>query len=333
MITPFHAWLASSVLLLADAQAPETTMKAVRLHAYGGADALVYEDAPRPVPKQGEVLVKVHAAGVNPVDWKLRSGAFKDPRTKFPLILGFDVSGVVESVGAGVEKTKPGDEVYAYLSLAHGGGYAEYVAVPESDLAKKPASLDHAHAGAVPLAALTAWQALFDTAGLKEGQTVLVHGGAGGVGHFAVQLAKAKGAKVIATGSETSQAFLKELGADVTIDYRAQKFEDVAKDVDVVLDTIGGDTLDRSYGVLRKGGFLVSIVARTDSAKLKERELRGATILVKPDGKELAEISALIEAGKVKPHVSETFPLAEAGKAHAKSETGHVRGKLVLLVR
>jgi NADPH:quinone reductase-like Zn-dependent oxidoreductase len=246
--------------------------------------------------------------------------------------MGFDVSGVVESVGKGVERFKVGDLVFSYLPISSGGAYAEYVVAPETAVAAKPKSIDHVHAAAVPLAALTAWQALFDKAGLKAGQTVLIHAGSGGVGHFAVQLAKAKGAKVIATSSAKNLDFLEELGADQAIDYKTQKFEELVKDVDVVLDPIGGETLARSYQVVKPGGFLVSIVEPPSPEKLEARGIRGAVFLVQPDAKELAEIGALIEAGKVKPVVSETYPLADARKAQESSQTGHARGKIVLVV-
>jgi len=309
---------------------PAATMKAVRMHDYGKADVLVYEDAPRPEPKSGEVLVRIHAAGVNPIDWKVREGMFAKPKSRLPLILGGEISGVVESCGADVKGFKPGDEVWSLLSLLRSGG--EFTTIPESELARKPKSIDFVHAAGVPLAALTAYQALFDKAGLKEGQSVLIHAGAGGVGHFAIQLAKAKGAKVYATASENHLAFLKELGADVTIDYKTQKFEDVAKDMDVVLDSIGGETQARSLGCLKKGGYLVSIVAPPDQKKLEELGLKGSIMLVTPNVKELDEIGALIEAKKLKCVVSETVPLAEAKRAHELSEGGHTQGKIVLEV-
>ena len=336
-VTAWQRTSAVAALVLAAVSAAEArqsaqTMKAIRFHAFGGPEVLSLEDAPRPEPKQGEVLVRVRAAGVNPVDWKIRSGHLRALNPDLPQTPGFDVSGTVEELGAGVERFKKGDEVYGYLSLKRGGAYAEFVVAAESELASKPKKLDHVQAAAVPLAGLTAWQALFDTAGLKEGQRVLIHAGAGGVGHFAVQLAKARGAHVIATASEKNLAFLRELGADEVIDYRAQKFEELARDVDVVLDPIGGDTLERSLLVMKKGGFLVSIVGDVPQAKLAERGLRGAAILVAPNAKELAEIGALIDAGKVKPVVSEVVPLAEARRAHELSQTGHTRGKIVLRV-
>jgi NADPH:quinone reductase-like Zn-dependent oxidoreductase len=308
----------------------EPTMKAVRVHEFGGPEKLVLDDVPRPKPETGEVLLRVISAGVNPVDGKIRSGMFADPRTKLPITLGYDVCGVVAALGPDAKHWKVGEPVYGMLPIASGGAYAEFVAVPERTLAAIPKNLDAAAAGGVPLAALTAWQALFDKAELKAGQTVLIHGGSGGVGHFAVQFAKAKGAKVLATASGANQAFLKEIGADTAIDYKNQKFEEIAKDVDVVLDSVGGDTLERSYGVLKKGGFLVSIVTRVDEKKLEEKGLRGTSMLVQPSADELREITNLVEAGKVKPFVSATFPLAQAAEAQRKLEAGGVRGKIVL---
>lgn len=311
--------------------APPATMKAVRMHEFGDASVLRYEDVPVPAPAKGEVLVRVKAAGVNPVDWKVRGGMMKG-RATLPLIAGYDVAGVVESLGEGVTEWKVGDSVAAYLAIPKGGGYAEYVAVPAAHLAKSATTIDHVKAAAVPLAALTAWQALFDTAGLTKGQTVLIHAGAGGVGHFAVQLAKAKGAKVIATASGANVEFVKGLGADQVIDYKTQAFETVVKDVDVVLDMIGGQTMERSIGVLKEGGFLVSIVAPPPQEKLAAKKAKGAVIMVQPNGAELAQIMAMIEAGTVKPTVSATYPLADAAKAQEKSKAGVERGKIVLTV-
>lgn len=308
------------------------TMKAIRYHEHGGAEVLKYEDAPRPEPARGEVLVKVHAAGVNPVDWKVRGGAFKTRGAELPQIPGYDVAGVVEKVGEGVQRLKPGDEVFGFLSLARGGAYAEYVAAPERELALKPKKADFVQAAAVPLAALTAWQALFDSAGLEEGQTVLIHAGAGGVGHFAVQLAKSRGAKVIATASEANHEFLRGLGADQVIDYTKQHFEQLVKDVDVVLDPIGGDTLEGSLSVLKKNGFLVSIVGKPPQQKLTQFGVRGDGILVHPDSAELAEIGKRMDAGELVPHVSAVVPLADAKRAQELSESGHTRGKIVLEV-
>src|SRR5207244_8956401 len=231
-----------------------------------------------------------------------------------------------------ITKFKAGDPVFAYVSLDSGGGYAQYAVVPEGDAAPKPKSLTYVEAGAVPIVALTAWQALIDIAKLSAGQTVLIHGGSGGVGSFAIQIAKARGARVIATASTANQDLLKQLGVDVAIDYTKQKFEDVAKDVDVVLDSIGKDALARSYAVAKKGGFIVSLVARPDRDELNKRGIRGAALSVEPNSDELAEIGKLIDAKKIKVIVSQTLPLADAAKALEQVATGHTRGKIVLQV-
>jgi NADPH:quinone reductase-like Zn-dependent oxidoreductase len=314
------------------AMGADPTMTAVRIHEFGGRDVLKVEQAPRPSPGTGEMLVRVHVAGVNPVDWKVRQSGGRMLNVKLPFTLGYDVSGVVEEMGEGVSQFKAGDEVFAYLSLSRGGGYAEYAIVKFDEAAKKPKNVSHVEAAGVPLAALTAWQALFDTADLKEGQTALVHAGAGGVGVFAVQLAKWKGARVIATASKENHDFLKQLGVDEVIDYKSQKFADVVKDVDVVLDSVGGQTTTDSFKVLKKGGILVSIVGPPSRKAADEAGVRAAAILVKPSGEQLAQIAELIGEGKVKPVVGHVFPLAEVAKAHEQSETGHTRGKIVLRV-
>ncbi len=307
-----------------------TDMKAVRIHAYGGPDVLAYEDAPRPAPKDGEILVRIHAAGVNPVDWKVCEGYMKEVwPAQFPLILGYDVAGTVEAVGANVTEFAIGDAVF---SMIRSGGYAEYAAFPATSAARKPQSLDFVGAASLPLAALTAWQALFDHARLAAGQTVLIHAAAGGVGHLAVQIAKDKGAHVIATASARNQDFVRSLGADQVIDYSADKFEDMVHDVDVVLDTMGGDTQERSWGVLRPSGILVSIVSPDTQQQAKAHGKRGLVMLAQDSGAQLAEIAALIDAGKLKPHVERVFALAEARQAQEISQQGHVRGKLVLQV-
>ncbi len=324
--------LASFTLQEASKPAANATMKAARVHEFGAADFVQLDDVPRPVAGANEVLIRVHAAAVNPIDWKSASKQAKGFGKALPFILGCDVSGVVESIGAVVQDFKPGDEVFGYVNLMRGGGFAEYVAMPATEIARKPKSIDHAHAAAVPLAALTAWQALFDTAKLQPGQTVLIHAAAGGVGHFAVQLAHAKGAKVIATASKDKLEFVKQLGADRAIDYRAEKFEELVKDIDVVFDMVGGDTLTRSYGVLKKGGYLVSIVEKPSTEELQKRDLGGSVILLKSSAAELTEIAALIDAGKLKPHVGATFPLAETNKALTLSKQGHATGKIVLSV-
>ena len=308
-------------------------MKAIVAHEYGGPEVLKYEDAPRPEPKENEILVRVIAAGVNPVDGMIRSGMFaKDKKRTSPLILGGDIAGVVEQTGSKITKFKKGDPVYAYLSLRNNGGYAEYAVARESEAAAKPKSISYTEAAAVPIVALTAWQALVDSAKLSAGQSVLIHGGSGGVGTFAIQIAKARGAKVFATASTANQDFLKEVGADVAIDYTKQKFEDVAKDVDVVLDSVGGDTLARSYAVVKKGGFIATLVSDLDQSELDKHGIRGESISVKPNAEELARIGELIDEKKVRVFVSQTFPLQEAVKAQERVATGHTRGKIVLKV-
>ncbi len=315
------------------AQSPRSTMKAVVVHEYGGPEVLKYEDAPRPEAKDNEILIRVIAAGVNPVDGMVRAGMFaKNSKSTFPMVLGYDVAGIVEKAGAKIDKYKPGDAVYAYIGLKEGGGYAEYAVATDKEVSPKPKSLTFVEAAAVPLAAETAWQALFDTAKLSAGQTVLIHGGSGGVGSFAIQIAKARGAKVVATASTANQGLLKELGADVAIDYTKQKFEDIAKDVDVVMDSIGKDTLARSYGIVKKGGFIVSLVARPDPAELEKHGIRGAPMSVDPNSAELAEITKLIDEKKIKVVVSQILPLADAAKAQEQAATGHTRGKIVLKV-
>lgn len=312
-------------------QAAEPTMKAVVLHEYGGSELLKYEDAPRPEPKENEVLVRVIACGVNPADPLVISGQLaKEFGTHLPLIPGYDVAGIIEKIGAKVTRLKVGDAVYGYALF--GGGWAEYAVLAENEAALKPRLLSFADAAAVPLAALTAWQALLDVAKLTAGQTVLIHGGSGGVGSFAIQIAKARGARVIATASTANQELLKQLGADVAIDYTNTKFEDVAKDVDVVLDSVGRDTLARSYAIVKKGGIITSLVSRPDQAELDKHGIRGASIWGKPDAAELTEITKLIEEKKIKPTVSQVMPLSDAVKASQQAATHHTRGKIVLKI-
>jgi NADPH:quinone reductase-like Zn-dependent oxidoreductase len=317
----------------AASESATSTIKAIVIHEYGGPEVLKYEDVPPPEPKEDQILIRVIAAGVNPVDGMIRSGMFaKNGEGTFPMVLGGDVAGVVETVGIKVTKFKAGDPVFAYVSLDSGGGYAQYAVVPEHDAVPKPRSLTCVEAAAVPIVALTAWQALIDTAKLSAGQTVLIHGGSGGVGSLAIQIAKTRGAKVIATASTANQDLLKQLGTDVAVDYTKQKFEDVAKDVDVVLDSVGKDTLARSYGVVRKGGIIVSLVARPNQSELEKHGIRGVALSVEPNSDELGEIGKLIDDKKIKVIVSETFPLEEARKAQERVATGHTRGKIVLKV-
>lgn len=308
-------------------------MKAVRVHEYGGPEVLRYEDAPRPEPGAGEVLVRVHAAGVNPVDWKVRAGMAKGfLNYKLPMIPGWDLSGTVEALGPGATGWKKGDEVYSRPDISRDGAYAEYIAVKGSELGQKPKTLDHAKAAAIPLAALTAWQALFDAGGLQSSQRVLIHAAAGGVGTFAVQLARWKGARVIGTASERNHEFLKELGADELIDYNKVRFEDAVQDVDLVLDTMAGETRDRSWKVLKKGGILVSILGQPSPEAAAKHGVRAAGVFVQPNQKELEEISVLVDSGKLKPVIESVLPLKDAKRAHEMNQTLHTRGKIVLQV-
>ena len=309
------------------------TMKAVRIHTYGGPEVLKFEDAPRPEPAPGEVLIKVNAAGVNPIDWKIRAGYLKDHRPYvFPLILGWDVSGIIEANGLDGTRFKNGDEVYARADIARNGAYAQYIVAKQVEVAQKPKLIDHIRAAAIPLAALTAWQALFDAAGLSAGQRVLIHGAAGGVGSFAVQLAKWKGTHVIGTASARNQAFIQELGADESIDYTKTRFDDVVRDVDVVFDTVAGETQTRSWKVLKKGGILVSIASPPSAEDAVKNGVRQAFVFMVPNASQLAEIAKLVDSGKLKPVVETVLPLSDARRAHELSQTGHTRGKIVLRV-
>ncbi len=305
-------------------------MRAISQDGPGGPDVLHLVDVDRPEPIPTEVLVRVHATSVNPVDWKTRSGGgmFSRFDDGGPMILGWDVSGVVEEVGPGVNRFKVGDEVYGFPRFPHPGRtYAEYVTAPSRHFARKPVNLDHHHAAAVPLVALTAWQALVETADLQPGQRVLIHAAAGGVGHVAVQIAKARGAYVIGTATEGKHDFLRDLGADELIDYKNTDFATAVRDVDVVLDLIGDDYTERSIPTLRPGGFLVTIPggAADHSARVRQ-----TWVLVEPDHHGLDQITELIEKGALRVEVAAVLPLAEAARAHEIGEAGRTRGKIVL---
>jgi NADPH:quinone reductase-like Zn-dependent oxidoreductase len=310
------------------------TMRAVSQDVLGGPEVLKEVRPERPEPRPNEVLVRVRAAGVNPTDWKHRAGGgfLGEP----PFVLGWDVSGVVESVGIGVAAFRPGDEVFGMLSYPFGhGSHAEYVTAPARTFTHKPAGIDHVQAGALPLVSLTAWQALVERADVQPGQRVLIHAAAGGVGHVAVQIAKARGAHVIGTASAGKHEFLRSLGADETVDYRETDFAEAVKDVDVVLDTIGGDTSLRSLRVLRPGGIVVSILPVGSDEFFQEADrlgVRAVRMLVDADRAGMEEIARLVESGKLRATIAQTFPLAEAARAHALGETGRTTGKLVLVV-
>jgi NADPH:quinone reductase-like Zn-dependent oxidoreductase len=307
-------------------------MKAVRLHAHGETSKVVhYEDAPVPAPRAEQLLIEVHAAGVIPGDWKTRNGRFGDLSEYLPLVLGYDVSGVVVSVGDAVELFEPGDEVFGYLN--NGGAFAEYAVGHESVFAHKPENVTHVEAAGAPVSALAAWYALVVRAELKEGQTVLIQAGAGGVGHYAVQIAASLGAKVYTTASPRNHEFLLGIGADHVIDYKSERFEDVVGEVDVVFDMIGGEVLERCFSVVKPGGYLVAITEQIPEEKLEEFGIRGSFLGTPADGEALAEIAEFMESGTIKTHVSRVFKLSEAADAMELNEEGHTRGKLVLKVR
>ncbi len=308
-------------------------MKAIRIHSFGGREVLVHEDVPVPGITDDEILIRVHAAGVNPVDYKTCEGMMEPIHAhSLPLVPGWDVSGTVERAGAATTGFAEGDGVYAMANLAGPGTYAEFAAVKATDAAIKPASIDHEAAAAVPLVALTAWQVLFGAAALEGGQTVLIHAAAGGVGGLAVQLAKWKGARVIGTASAANRDYVLDLGADQVIDYTAVPFEQEASGVDVVLDCMGGDVRSRSWGVLGEGGILVAIVGPPPQEEGEAQGARAAMVLVEGDGGTLAEIAGLIDAGTIRPTLGTVLPLAEAARAHEMSATHHTRGKIVLKV-
>ena len=307
-------------------------MKAIRLHSRGGPEALVYEEAPLPDPKAGEVLVRVHAAAVTPTEllwvptWKTRTGADRP----FPIIPGHEFSGVIAALGEGVTDWAEGDPVYGLNDWFEDGSQAEYCVAPAAPLAPKPGSLDHVQAAVVPISALTAWQALFERAGLGAGQRVLIHGAAGGVGSFAVQLAHWCGAHVIGTASARNLDFVRELGADEVIEYRTTRFEEIVRDLDAVLDTVGSETLHRSWGVLKPGGKLVTIAAQSEGTK--DPAARDAFFVVEANRSQLAEIARLLDDGHIRPILDEAFPLAQAGQAYQRAQAGGHRGKVVLRV-
>ncbi|MDP4503084.1 NADP-dependent oxidoreductase [Nonomuraea turcica] len=311
-------------------------MKAISQDALGGPEVLKMVEVDRPEPGPTEVLVRVEAAGLNPTDWKTReSGGLLS--TPPPFILGYDVSGVVEASGIGQALYKPGDEVFGMLQYPDGhGAFAEYVTAPSRHFVRKPATLDHVQAAAIPLAALTAYQGLVDVAGLKGGQRVLIHAAAGGVGHLAVQIAKARGAYVIGTASAAKHDFVRGLGADELIDYRTEDFSEIVRDVDVVLDTICGDYGPRSLRTMRKGGTIVSLALslfdRGVHDVAKDLGLRSETMLVEPDQAGMRAIAALVEAGRLRVEVAAALPLADAAKAHELGETNRTTGKIVLTV-
>ncbi len=303
-------------------------MKAVVINQYGDNSVVQIADLDRPEPKAGEVLVRVHAAGVNPVDWKIRSGAGQRMGMTLPIRLGGEIVGTVEKLGDGVSGFEQGEAVFG---MVHTGAFAEYAVAKAADLVRKPANLDFVQAAALPLAGTTAWQAMFDVAGLAPGQRLLITNSSGGVGSLAVQLAKARGVHVTAMASASNEAFVRSLGADEFIDYTEQPFEQVVHDMDAVFDTVGGDTFQRAFQTLRQGGFMVTVVAFPQG----EAERYGVSVkrsFTLPSAQNLGAIKDLVEAGKVTPHVATVLPLDEIRRAFELSEGGRTRGKIVLQI-
>ena len=307
-------------------------MKAVRIHRFGPPEVISVDDVPKPEPGNGEVVVRVKAAGIGPWDALIRSGksVLSQP---LPLILGSDLSGVVDSIGAGVGELKVGDEVFGVTNERFTGAYAEYAVAKATMLAPKPKTLNHAHAASVPVVAVTAWQMVLDFAELSAGQSVLIHGGAGNVGGYAVQLAKRAGAVVIATASVENDSYVRRLGADGVIDYRVRRFEERVKEIDAVIDTVGGETLDRSYGVLKRGGIVVSSAAQPSAEKAEQYGVRAVFFLVQVTTERLTMIREMIDAGALQSEVGEVLWLDEARKGHEMLEGApHRRGKIVIKV-
>ena len=305
-------------------------IRKVRIHRFGGPDVLQIDEVEPSAADASQVLVDVKAASINPVDFKIRNGQYPAVKEdRLPYTLGRDVSGVVETCGAQATQFKVGDAVFGMVGIG-GGGYAEKVVLDQKAITRKPPALDYVHAAAIPLAGQTAWQGLFRHGQLKAGQSVLIHGGSGGVGHFAVQFAKAKGARVLTTVSTDNVAFARGLGADVVIDYKTQRFEDQAQDLDMVFDLIGGETRERSWKLLKRGGILVSTLTEPSQDTAARHGVRALRYTVEADGRELAEIAELVASDRVKPHVQKTFPLDEARQALTAVEHGGSVGKIVL---
>lgn len=308
-------------------------MRAMVISEYGGPEVLHAADIPHEPLSSRDVLIRIYATSVNPIDWKVRKGLVQEhvPLT-FPAILGWDAAGIVESVGSDVNRFHPGDPVFCRPATHRLGTYAEYVTVDESLVADKPSNLTFLEAASVPLAGLTAFEALVVIAHLEPGQRVLIHGAAGGVGSYAVQLAKVRGAFVAATASASNMEYLKALGADQVIDYHHQAFESAVEPVDVVLDTIGGSTQSRSYQVLKRGGTLVSIAMPPQAEEMEKYGVSGHWFFLEPDGDKLAQLGALFSQGLIRPQVHREFPLEDMAEAHRLSESGHVRGKIAIAV-
>ena len=311
-------------------------MKAIVIDQYGGKEQLKETEFEKPVPGEKQVIVKLHATSINPIDWKLREGYLKEMIPfDFPIILGWDAAGIVDEVGEKVTDFKAGDRVFARPETTNRGTYAEYTAVDQHLLARIPDNISFEEAACVPLAGLTAWQCLFDFGNIKKGEKVLIHAGAGGVGTFAVQLAKEAGAYVATTVGTHNVEFLKSLGADEVIDYKKQDFEKVLKDYDFVLDSMGGEIQKKSFTVLKEGGRLASIVSNPDQEIASQKNIKSGNVWLDPNGEQLAKMADLLEQNKLKVVIGHRFPLSEEGikEAHALSESHHAKGKIVIEIR
>lgn len=306
-------------------------MKAVRIHQYGNVDTLRYEDADEPMLRADDVLIRVVGTSVNPVDWKIRQGHLKEmiPH-RMPVILGWDVSGVVSAIGVKVSKFKVGDCVYARPDIERDGTYAEFIAVRETEIAMKPKTISHIEAGVLPLCGITAWEAIVNVAKVSAGQSVLIHAASGGVGSIAVQLAKSRGAYVVGTASAANRALVESLGVDEFVDYRAQRLQGTVKKIDVVFDTVGGQTQNDSWSVMSPGGILVSIVSNPPADEAKKLGMRAAFVFVKPNAATLEEIAQLIDDGKLRPIIGAEFALQDIKHAHGLSESGRAKGKIAI---
>ena len=311
-------------------------MKAIVIDQYGGKEQLKETEFEKPVPGEKQVIVKLHATSINPIDWKLREGYLKEMIPfDFPIILGWDAAGIVDEVGEKVTDFKAGDRVFARPETTNRGTYAEYTAVDQHLLARIPDNISFEEAACVPLAGLTAWQCLFDFGNIKKGEKVLIHAGAGGVGTFAVQLAKEAGAYVATTAGTHNVEFLESLGADEVIDYKKQDFEKVLKDYDFVLDSMGGEIQKKSFTVLKEGGRLASIVSNPDQEIASQKNIKSGNVWLDPNGEQLAKMADLLEQNKLKVVIGHRFPLSEEGikEAHALSESHHAKGKIVIEIR
>lgn len=311
-------------------------MKAIAIKQYGGKEQLKEINIPKPTPKEKQVIVKLHATSINPIDWKLREGYLKAMMPfEFPIILGWDVAGIVEEVGDHVQDFKVGDRVFARPETTNRGTYAEYTIVDTHLLAKIPDNISFEEAACVPLACLTAWQCLFDFGNIQKGDKVLIHAGAGGVGTFAIQLAKSVGAYVAATAGTHNVEFLKSLGADEVIDYKKQDFEKVLTEFDFVLDSLGGENQEKSFTILKVGGKLASIVSEPNQEKAKEKNIKSGNVWLVPNGQQLEKIANLLEQNKLRVIIGHKFPFSEEGikEAHALSESHHAKGKIVIQIK